>query len=140
VVSPGGDLDVETRELFREYYARNRGGGWDILKYTYEYLDVVNSARLAFHLHDVGRRRLVPHAHCEDSVDIPEGERSAHLRSVEYELREAHEIFMTLYATGQPPDCASFLPLDVDRTYTASSRATSGPMPEAARSMSASSL
>lgn len=116
VVSPGGGLDAEARELFREYFDRDANGDWALAKYTYEYLDVINRARLAFHVHDLGGRRRVAHAHCEESVDIPEAERSAHLRSVEYELREAHEIFMTYYASGESPDCDRFLPLAVDRS------------------------
>ena len=115
VVSPGGDLDVETRELFREYYQRNRAGVWDIVKYTYEYLDVVRGVRLAFHVHDLGGRRRVAHAHCEESFDIPEDERSAHFRAVEYDLREAHDVFMRHYAAGIAPDCSTFLPLAVNR-------------------------
>ena len=34
VLSPGGTLAVEARELFREYYKRNRTGGWDIVGAT----------------------------------------------------------------------------------------------------------
>ena len=116
VVSPGGGLEVEARELFREYFDRDAQGEWALAKYTYEYLDTVNRARLAFHVHDLSGRQQVAHAHCEESVDIPETERSAHLRSVEYELREAHEVFMAFYASGEPPDCTEFLPLAVDRS------------------------
>jgi hypothetical protein len=116
VLAPGGGLDVEAKELFREYYQRNPSGGWDFVKYTYEFLDVLHGGRLAFHVHDVDGRQRVSHAHCEESVDIPEDERSAHLRSMEYDLREAHDIFMTHYATGEPPDCGGFLPLEVNRS------------------------
>ena len=116
VLAPGGGLAVEVRELFREHYARNRAGDWDIVKYTYEYLDISHSARLAFHVHDIGARKRVAHAHCEESVDIPDEERSAHLRSVEYEIREAHDAFMHLYAAGGTPDCTGYLPLEIDRT------------------------
>jgi hypothetical protein len=116
VLAPGGGLEVEGRELFREYYRRNAPGTWEFIKYTYEYLDTVRGARLAFHVHDIGTRKRVAHAHCEDSFDIPEGERSAHLRATEYELREAHDVFMSLLAANERPDCGSFLPLEVDRT------------------------
>lgn len=53
---------------------------------------------------------------CEESVDIPDEERSAHLRAVEYDLRAAHDIFMRHYAAGEAPDCRHFLPFQVDRT------------------------
>lgn len=115
VLSPGGGQEVEAREIFREYYAKNRAGEWEIAKYTYEYLDVGHSARLAYHLHDIGRRKRVAHAHCEESVDLPDEERSPHLRAVEYDLREAHDVFMRHYAAGETPDCRDFLPLEVDR-------------------------
>lgn len=116
LLAPGGSLDVEAKELFREYYELNRSGDWDVVKYTYEYLDVARGARLAFHVHDVGVRKRVAHAHCEESFDIPDYERSPHLRAVEYELREAHEEFMRHLAAGEVPDCRSYLPLEVDRT------------------------
>lgn len=116
VVAPGGGLAAEAKELFREYFERNRPGEWEIVKYTYEYLDVGRGARLAFHVHDLDTRKRVAHAHCEDAFEIPDDERSAHLRAVEYELREAHDVFMRLFAADEPPDCGSFLPLEVDRT------------------------
>lgn len=67
-------------------------------------------------MHDLAGSRRVMHAHCEPATDIPETERSAHLRAVEYELREAHAAFMRLYAAELAPDCEGFLPLAVDRT------------------------
>lgn len=116
VLAPGGGLIAEAKELFREYYRRSSSGDWEVVKYTYEYLDIQRSRRLAFHVHDLAGRKRVAHAHCEDSTDIPETERSAHLRAIEYEAREAHAVFMRLYAAGVAPDCDDFLPLEVDRS------------------------
>jgi len=116
VVAPGGGLATEARELFREYYELKRSGMWEMMKYTYEYLDVARGARLAFHFHRLGDGKRVAHAHCGDAREIPDDEGSAHLRAVEYELREAHDVFMRHWAAGEAPDCESFLPLEVDRT------------------------
>src|SRR5664279_2488545 len=94
---PGVALAVEVKVRYREYYGRGRAVGWAIAKYHYEYFDAVRSKRLAYHLHDIGSRTLVPHAHCEDAAGLP-AERSAEgrhqLRAVELDLREAHEEFM----------------------------------------------
>lgn len=116
VVAPGGGLETEAKELLREYYELHGSGIWEIVKYTYEYVDVVRGARLAFHVHDIAGRKRVAHAHCEGSFEIPDDERSPHLRAVEYELREAHEVFMRHLAAGAAPDCDQYLPLEVDRT------------------------
>jgi hypothetical protein len=116
VVAPGGGLAAEAKELFREYYELTRSGDWEMVKYTYEYLDVGRGARLAFHVHNLGGRKRVAHAHCDDAFEIPDDERPPHLRAVEYELREAHAVFMRHWAASEPPDCESMLPLEVDRT------------------------
>ena len=116
LLAPGGELAVEVEAIFREYYRRTSSDEWDIAKYTYEYLDRVQGWRLAFHMHDIGGSPRVMHAHCESAFDIPDMERSEHLRAVEYELREAHAEFMRLYAAELAPDCARLLPLAVDRT------------------------
>jgi hypothetical protein len=115
LLAPGGVLSTEVEALFREYYQRNRAGGWDILKYTYEYLDLVRSWRLAFHLHPLGGRSKVAHAHCGPGAVHWAGEPSVHLRAIEYELREANAEFMRLYASGRPPECSAFLPMSVNR-------------------------
>lgn len=114
--APGDDLEADIRGLYREYYTTVEPNRWELEKYTYEYLDLARSARLAYHLHDLAGRRLVPHAHCETADDIPEIERSPHLRAIEYGLREAHAEFMRLYAAELEPDCAGYLPLAIDRT------------------------
>jgi len=114
--APGDDLEVEIRGLYREYYAAAGPDRWGLDKYTYEYLDIAQRWRLAFHMHDLAGSGRVVHGHCEPANDIPETERSPHLRAVEYGLREAHDVFMTLYAAGLEPDCAGFLPLAIDRT------------------------
>ncbi len=115
---PGIDLATEVQPRYREYYRHGSGGGWELAKYHYEYLDVVRSMRLAYHLHDIGPRVLVPHAHCEAANSLP-GERSRdgrhQLRAIEVDLREAHEEFMRLWAGDRGPDCASFRPLAIRR-------------------------
>jgi hypothetical protein len=113
--APGEELPIEIRARYREYYRRGRRGHWDIAKYHYAYLDLARAKRLAYHLHDIGPRKLVPHAHCEDARDFVDEESAHHLRAVELDLREAHEEFMALWASDAAPDCAQFRPLDVQR-------------------------
>jgi len=115
---PGVSLPVEVKVRYREYYGRGGAGGWAIAKYHYEYFDVVRSKRLAYHLHDIRSRTLVPHAHCEDATGLP-AERAAEgphqLRAVELDLREAHEEFMALWASDRGPDCSGFRALEIRR-------------------------
>lgn len=116
MLAPGGGLAIEAQAVFREYYQRTSSDEWDAAKYTYEYLDRVRGWRLAFHMHDLAGSPRVMHAHCEPAFDIPDTERSEHLRAIEFELREAHAEFMRLYAAELAPDCAGYLPLAIDRT------------------------
>jgi hypothetical protein len=112
--APGRDLPVEVRARYSEYYRRHRGG-WRLAKYHYEYLDIAWARRLAYHLHGLGSRPLVPHAHCEDAAVLSSDEGTHHLRAVPLDLREAHMQFMRLYASDSPPDCSAFLPLEIRR-------------------------
>ena len=113
--SPGSDLPTDVKTRYREWYTRTGSGSWEFDKYTYEYLDVRHRKRLAYHLHDLGGLVRVPHAHCEDASTIGDEETPHHLRAVPYDLREAHDRFMTLYAAEQLPDCSSMLPLPISR-------------------------
>lgn len=114
LIAPGHALEPEAKALFREYYRRH-GADWNVAKYTYEYLDLNRSWRLAYHLHEVAGGSTVAHAHCEPATEFASAEGSNHLRAVEYDLREANAEFMRLYASDRAPDCASFLPLQLDR-------------------------
>jgi hypothetical protein len=58
--------------VYREYYSRRRDGDWDIAKYTYEYLDLSRTKRLAYHLHNLGTRRRVPRG-CERIAELASG-------------------------------------------------------------------
>jgi hypothetical protein len=115
--APGQDLPVEIKARYREYYRRARPGEWHLAKYHYECFDVARGRRLAYHLHDIGTRRLVAHAHCEDATDLAEVEGSHHLRAIELDLREAHSEFMALWASDTAPDCNRLLPLGITRTF-----------------------
>lgn len=115
LIAPGEDLRPEVRALFREYYDRDRSGDWDLVKYTYDYVDLGRSWRLAYHFHAVGASAPIAHAHCERSLAFTTVETAKHFRAVEYDLREANAAFMRLYAAGRPPDCDDLLPLEVDR-------------------------
>jgi len=114
VIAPGHALEPEAKALFREYY-RRESGTWNLAKYTYEYLDLVRSWRLAYHFHQVAGVSTFAHAHCEHATEFASAEGSNHLRAVEYDLREANAEFMRFYAADRAPDCASFLPLQLDR-------------------------
>jgi hypothetical protein len=116
IEAPGEALPAEVRTSYREYYRRIRNGDWHIAKYHYEYLDITRARRLAFHLHDIGPRKLVPHAHCDEAEDLPDEEGTHRFRALELDLREAHETFMRLWATDTAPDCGALLPLEVPRT------------------------
>lgn len=116
LVAPGGDLPTEVRARYREYYRGQPGGEWLIARCEYEYLDVARAKRLAYHIHDIGSRKLVPHAHCERATALADVEGSHQLRAVGLDLRDAHEQFMAFYAAGREPDCRTFLPLFVPRT------------------------
>jgi len=112
---PGAELAPEIQGLYREYYRREVRGDWAIAKYTYEYLDLLRGWRLGYHLHSLSGTERVPHAHCERADTIPETERSGHLRAHEFDLREAHQEFIRLWAAGTAPDCSRFLPLAIQR-------------------------
>lgn len=104
--------------LYRESYDR-RGEDWMIAKYTYDYLDKVHSRRFAYHMHPITvGGPLIPHAHCDPlDLDVIQGveQDRGHYRATEVELTEANHEFMTLYASGRPPDCAGLRPLLVRR-------------------------
>lgn len=112
---PSEDLAAEARALFREYYDRSRTGTWTLVKYTYEYADLVRSWRLGYHLHAIGDGPPIAHAHCEPGAGLRGTESSSHFRAIEYDLREANAWFMRLYAEGRAPACDELLPLLVDR-------------------------
>jgi len=114
--APGQALAAEVKVRYSEYYRRNARGHWDLAKYHYEFFDIDRGKRLAYHLHDIGSRKLVPHVHCEDSTDPTTEEGPHHLRAIVLDLREAHERFMKLYAAEVAPDCSEFPPLEVPRT------------------------
>ena len=114
LVAPGYPCEVDVTALYREYYRRTRAGSWDIAKYTYEYRDYLRNARLAYHLHDLGGRQLMAHAHCEAEAE-PEDEEAGHLRATAFDLVEANTQFMRLYAADAAPDCGALLPLEIRR-------------------------
>lgn len=124
---PGLALPAEVRARYREYYRRGPEGDWALAKYHYEYLDLARSTRLAYHLHDIGPRPLMPHAHCAEATSLP-GDRPRddrhQLRAVELDLREAHEEFMQLWAADRAADCASFRPIEINRYDRAHRRAS----------------
>lgn len=111
LTAPGGDLDPEVRLFFREYFDRTEFGDWELRKYTYDYFDLRRNRRLAFHLHPLGSPSATVHAHCGSGRPTSE-EPSEHFRAIQYELREAHEEFMRLYARDEAPDCRALWPLE----------------------------
>ena len=52
------------RFQYDEYY-QQQGGGWAMVKYAYDFLEVRRDSRLAFHAHRVHRPEPTPHVHCE---------------------------------------------------------------------------
>lgn len=113
---PGGDLRPEATAVYREYYDGHGPASWELVKYTYEYFDLVRFWRLGYHLHPIGGTAPVAHAHCDqEATSITEEEGTQHYRATAYDLREANAAFMRLYAAGLPPDCDALLPVEVDR-------------------------
>lgn len=100
--APGQALATVASFKYDEWFVREERG-WRLAKYHYDYVDLANGMRLAYHLHDVGQDRDVYHAHCR-----PLDTDASHLRAYEMSVFEANEEFMRLFAAGRPIDCASF--------------------------------
>ncbi|MBI2780959.1 MAG: hypothetical protein HYX55_04060 [Chloroflexi bacterium] len=112
---PARDLLPDATAIYREYYDREGTETWMLVKYTYEYADLVRSWRLGYHLHAVGDGPPIAHAHCEPGHGLRGTESAHHFRAIEYDLREANAVFMRLYAEDRAPDCDELLPLSIDR-------------------------
>lgn len=107
VDAPRQPLTARARFRYLEWWRRD-GRGWGIAKYQYDYIDLVDRGRLAFHRHDLADATDVPHQHCQPSGGRPS---TRHFRAYEVDLLEAHDEFSALYASGQVIDCAGLRPL-----------------------------
>lgn len=105
VVSPYAGAE-QGRFQYDEYYQRD-GGGWAMVKYTYDFLEVVRNSRLAFHMHQVLRPEPESHAHCEPEQGTPEYD---HYRYIELSIHEAIEEHMTWWASGTDLTCDGLRP------------------------------
>ena len=105
--TPDPPLAVRARFRYLEWWCRD-GRGWRLVKYQYDYVDVINRSRLAYHRHDLPGAPDMLHSHCK-----PAGRPSSasHFRAYEVDLLEAHEEFAAVYASGRAIDCAGLRPL-----------------------------
>jgi hypothetical protein len=105
--TPEPPLVVRARFRYLEWWNRD-GRGWRKTKYQYDYIDLIDQSRLAYHRHDLADEPDVPHIHCQPSGGRPS---ARHFRAYDVDLLEAHEEFAALYATGRAIDCAGLRPL-----------------------------
>lgn len=109
VDSPRPPMAAEARFRYLEWWGQDERG-WRLVKYQYDYIDLVRRSRLAYHRHDLLGAADSLHSHCEPS---PGRRLVRHFRAYEVDLLEAHEEFAVLYASGQPIDCAGLRQLHV---------------------------
>ena len=105
--APEPQLVVRARFRYLEWWNRD-GRGWRLAKYQYDYIDLIEGSRLAYHRHDLPGDANRPHAHCKPPDRPP---RTSHYRAYEVDLLEAHEEFVSLYSSGRPVNCAGLRPL-----------------------------
>jgi len=107
VDAPRLPLIARARFRYLEWWSRD-GAGWRIAKYQYDYIDLIVGSRLAYHRHDLAGEADIVHIHCK-----PPGRPSSspHFRAYEVDLREAHDEFAAVYASGRAIDCAGLRPL-----------------------------
>lgn len=95
------------RFQYDEYYERS-GGGWQMVKYQYDFLEAARGSRLAFHLHPVTAPAPTAHAHCEPQLGNPEHE---HYRYIELAIYEALEEHVSWWASETDLTCERLRPL-----------------------------
>lgn len=106
---PEAPLAARARFRYLEWWKRD-GRRWLLVKYQYDYFDLMAQTRLAYHRHDLPGAANMPHRHCK-ALGMPPAAR--HFRAYEVDLLEAHEEFAVLYASGRVIDCAGLRPLHV---------------------------
>jgi len=102
---PYAELDM-ARLQYDEYYERS-GAGWQMVKYAYDFLEVVRNSRLSFHSHPIVVPTPVPHAHCEPVVGSPEHD---HYRYIELAIHEALEEHLQWWASDTDLSCEGLRP------------------------------
>lgn len=92
---------------FDEYYERD-GGGWAMVKYAYDFVEMTRSSRLAFHSHPLLRTEPTPHVHCEPELGHPAHD---HYRFDELTIYEALEEHLKWWAADTDLTCEELRPL-----------------------------
>jgi hypothetical protein len=95
------------RFQYDEYYERS-DGGWQMVKYEYDFIETARNSRLAFHMHPVTVPAPTAHAHCEPEIGNPEHE---HYRYIELSVHEALEEHVTWWASETELTCERLRPL-----------------------------
>jgi hypothetical protein len=106
VVSPYAGME-QGRFQYDEYYQAD-GGGWEMVKSSYDFLEVRRGSRLAFHMHPVLDPECTPHVHCEPTTGSPEYD---HYRFYELSIQEAIEEHMKWWASDTALSCDELRPL-----------------------------
>ena len=106
VVAPYAGLELG-RFQYDEYYEQD-GGGWAMVKYAYDFLELTRNSRLAFHAHPVTREEATPHVHCEPEQGSPANH---HYRFDELTIYEAVDEHMKWWASETDLSCAELRPL-----------------------------
>lgn len=101
---PGLEL---ARLQYDESFERS-DGGWRMVKYAYDFLELKRRSRLSFHYHPVSESTPAPHAHCESKIGKPEYE---HYRYIELTVHEALEEHLTWWAADTDLTCERLRPL-----------------------------
>lgn len=95
------------RFQYDEYYERS-GAGWQMVKYGYDFLEIVRGSGSAFHQHPVAGPVPTAHAHCEPELGNPEHE---HYRYIELSIYEALEEHVNWWASETDLTCERLRPL-----------------------------
>lgn len=106
VVAPFPEHE-QARFQYDEYYEQDRGG-WAMVKYAYDLLEVTRNSRLAFHSHQIREPTPTPHVHCEPEQGNPAHH---HFRFFEMSIYEALEEHQKWWASDTDLDCGGLRPL-----------------------------
>jgi hypothetical protein len=112
LIAPGLEgqpgLPDEAHFRYQEWWRRS-SVGWVLVRYDYDYFDLLVGGRRGYHLHPLTDRGSVPHVVCL----LPDGTGSGrHYAAHEIELLAAHEAFEAQYAAGQHIDCRGLRAID----------------------------
>ena len=98
----------EAHFRYQEWWRRS-SVGWALVRYDYDYFDLLSGGYRGYHLRPLAGRGSVPHAVCVRSDGSCSGR---HYAAHEVELLAAHEEFEAPYAAGRRIDCRGLRAID----------------------------